>query len=209
MAIGERPKIVPPPPLDDAARAESLQRTLADDKAADPIWLFAYGSLIWDPCFSFTARCVATLDGFRRAFNFWSVVARGTPERPGLGLGLDRGGSCHGVAFQLDARTQKQDLDAIWRREMFGTVYRPAWHPVTTPDGPVTALSFVSNEEHMQYAGRLTLAACAAVIADAAGENGTCRDYLAQTIASLAQHGLHDPGMNDLMEAVNALRPSR
>ena len=208
MATGPRP-IIAPPPLDDAARAESLRQTLADDKATEPLWLFAYGSLIWDPCFTFTAHCTATLDGYHRAFNFWSVLARGTPERPGLGLGLEAGGSCNGVAFRLAERTRQEDLDAIWRREMYGTVYRPAWLPISTPDGPITALIFISNTSHAQYSGDLSREQAAAAIADADGENGTCRDYLEQTIASLNRHGLRDPGLEALLDAVNAIAPTR
>ena len=94
-------------------------------------------------------------------------------------------------------------------REMYGKVYCPAWLAVTTPNGPVTALSFISNTSHAQYAGGLSLEQAAAAIADAVGENGTCRDYLEQTIASLARHGLRDPGLEALLDAVNAMAPTR
>lgn len=208
MPSGTKPPVVFPSPLDATARAESLRQTLADDKASEPLWLFAYGSLIWDPCFTFVEHFPATLPGYRRAFNFWSVRARGTLERPGLGLGLEGGGTCDGVAYRLAEDTRARDLDSIWRREMFGSVYQPSWLRMTTPQGPMISLSFVTKPSHPQYAGNLSAGDTARIIAVAKGENGTCREYLEQTIRSLADHGITDPGMETLRDMVGTCRPS-
>jgi cation transport protein ChaC len=204
-----KPPAVFPSPLDAAARAESLRQTLADDKASEPLWLFAYGSLIWDPCFTSIEHFPATLPGYRRAFNFWSVRARGTRERPGLGLGLEAEGTCDGIAYRLAEDTRAEDLDAIWRREMFGSVYEPHWLRLTTPQGSINALSFVTKPSHPQYAGDLSPGDTARIIAHAVGENGTCRDYLEQTIRSLACHGITDPAMEALRDMVGELSPER
>ena len=194
---------VPLRPLSDEARRRSLADTLAAGPGAGPVWLFAYGSLMWSPCFGFDAQITATLEGYRRAFNFWSVVARGTPEAPGLGLGLEPGGACRGILYRLSESRRESDLEAIWAREMLSDVYMPRWLPVATPDGARMALCFVTNPAHDFYTGMQEQDTAARLIARATGTKGRCRDYLAETVAALARHGLADPELNELLALVD------
>jgi len=193
------------PPLSEEARAQSLGAIRRAMPEEGPVWVFAYGSLIWDPCFAFDAKETAVLDGFRRAFNFWSVLSRGTPERPGLGLGLEPGGACRGVLFRLAESNLEADLDALWKREMYSAVYEPRWLRVETPAGTRPAIAFVTSTEHGQYAGGLDTETTARIIAGASGENGLCRDYLAATVDALARHGIDDPTLSALLALVDGL----
>ena len=196
------------PPLSAEERRLSLSRALAQAPAAGAIWIFAYGSLMWDPCFAFDAKTTATLVGYRRAFNFWTVQTRGTPESPGLGLGLEAGGQCQGVAYRLSDSRCDADLEAIWDREMFNGVYEPHWLPLQTAGGMRHALCFMTNPAHEQYAGMLAPARAAEFIARACGTKGSCRDYLAQAVEALARHGVSDPLLNELLALVDGLPPA-
>ncbi len=196
----------PVPPLSDAARTDSLRDTLAAAPSRSEIWVFAYGSLIWDPCFTAADRRAVTLATHRRAFNVWSMLARGTPDRPGLGLGLEPGGACSGVAFRLDETSLEADLKALWAREMHNGIYVPEWLTVTADSGPFTALCFVADPTHPQYAGALPDADAAAVIAHAEGKFGSCRDYLASTVHALSAHGFPDATLNSMLDRVEELR---
>jgi len=204
MSDGSFPVIQPLPPLSDEERAQSLAQIREAAPHAGPTWIFAYGSLVWDPCFAFEAAEAALLGGFRRAFNFWSVLSRGTPERPGLGLGLEQGGSCQGILFRLADSSLEADLDALWKREMYSAVYVPRWLRVETPAGPRHAIAFVTNTGHGQYAGELGTETAARIIAGASGEKGPCRDYLAATVDALALHGIDDPTLSTLLAFVDS-----
>lgn len=196
-----------PPPLTPQDRAQDLARLL-DQQQTDELWVFAYGSLIWNPCFTDDAAHTATLDGYRRAFNFWSVISRGTPDQPGLGLGLESGGRCQGVVYRIGADTLTQDLDALWQREMHSDVYQSCWLTLDTSAGPMTAIGFITNTAHKQYAGGLTDSETARIIANACGENGLCRDYLASTVAALARHGIGDDTLSTLLALVDDEKPA-
>ena len=134
----------------------------------------------------------------------WTVSARGTPEQPGLGLALESapGETCSGLVFELSDLTLADDLARLWEREMWTGVYRPAWVSVNTGGGAVDALAFVVDPMHPQYAGRLDFDTQARTIAAAAGEFGTCRDYLISTAASLARLGVEDAYLVALLERV-------
>jgi cation transport protein ChaC len=201
------PQLRPLPPLSAKERRQSLSRMLENAPHSGPIRVFAYGSLIWDPCFAYEAADKAMLDGYRRAFNFWSVLSRGTPERPGLGLGLAAGGRCHGVLFELAADTLDMDLEALWAREMYSAVYEPRWVRVALETGPCDAISFVTDTGHGQYTGDLAPAAAARIIMNAHGEKGSCRDYLASTVGALARYGIEDPDLTALLTLVEECRP--
>jgi cation transport protein ChaC len=204
----------PDPPLPDlrlwsdeekAANREALLVANPDPDGA--VWVFGYGSLIWDPRFAFVERRKAILPGHERRFAFWTMRSRGTPEAPGLGLALEaRLGRCEAIAYRLDPASLDTDLEALWHREMAAGVYVPVWHDVETADGSVPALCFVANPAHTSYAGDLPVARAAAVIARATGSNGPCRDYLASLVDALAGHGLADPAMTGLLRLVDAER---
>ncbi|MCC7041464.1 MAG: gamma-glutamylcyclotransferase [Burkholderiales bacterium] len=179
--------------LDDAALATSLADTLAVRPKGAGWWVFAYGSLLWNPLFSYAEVRPALLHGRHRRFCLYSMAARGTPSAPGLVLALARGGACAGVVYRLRARDARDELALLWRREMVTGAYHPKWVAVTARDGrEVVAVTFVLRRDHPQYAGHLDLAAQVALIAQAAGAFGTGRDYLARTRAALATHGIVD-----------------
>ena len=160
-------------PLSEAARAESLLAFMATRPNPTETWVFAYGSLIWDPCFAHVERRPATIEGYRRAFNIWTVLARGTPEAPGLGLGLEAGSDgCRGVAYRMDPALERDGLKTLWRREMFTGIYRPHWLTVDADGKSVNAIAFIVVPDHPQYAGILTRDAMAEIIARAHGERG-------------------------------------
>ncbi len=200
-------------PLSDETRAASRRETFAARPAAGPVWVFAYGSLMWRPCFEAAERCTGTVAGYRRSFCFWTMVSRGTPERPGLGLGLEgaEATTCHGVVYRLDAATLEQDLVALWDREMFGGVYTPHWvevaldAPATSGAGAVHALAFIADPAHPQYCPPLTLDQRAEIIAGAAGRHGPCADYLEDTVRHLADFGRVEPDIAALLDRVRAI----
>ena len=192
-------------PLSKAVRAESLRAFMAARPNPAEIWIFAYGSLIWDPCFAHVERRPATIRGYHRAFNIWTVLARGTPETPGLGLGLQAGsGGCRGVAYRMDPSYEHDGLMALWRREMFTGIYRPHWLTVDANGKPVSAIVFVVAPDHPQYAGTLARDVTAEIIARAHGERGSCRDYLSNTCRGLTDVGIDDDNLGDLLVQVNA-----
>jgi len=203
----------PLPPLrlwSDDEKVANRQALL--DVNPDPdgaVWVFGYGSLIWDPRFSFAERRKAVLPGHERRFSFWTMRSRGTPEMPGLGLAIEpKLGKCEAIAFRLDPATLDTDLEALWHREMAAGVYVPVWRDVETDAGTVPALCFIANPAHTSYAGDLPLAQQVAAIARAAGTGGPCRDYLALLVAALEEHDLFDPAMSALLRMVDAERES-
>jgi|SRR5579871_4821183 len=163
----------------------------------DP-WVFAYGSLIWNPLIHHVERRCATLRGYHRRFCLWSTASRGTPERPGLVLGLEYGGCCRGVALRIDRQIAREEFRLLWQREMLAGAYAPRWVPVKTARGEVRALTFVINRRHGQYAGRLTVEQIVEVMNSARGIIGSSREYLRQTVEGLKQHGIHDPGLHEI-----------
>ncbi len=169
--------------------------------AAD-FWVFGYGSLMWHPGFPHIEVRPALLRGFHRRFCIYSHRYRGTPERPGLVLGLDRGGSCRGLAFRVPSGEGEGVLDYLYEREMITGVYRPMWLKVKTPPGRVTAASFVVDRGHVQYTGRLTLEETAELIVQGQGERGACGDYLANTVRHLEGLGLGAGSLKRLLRLV-------
>jgi glutathione-specific gamma-glutamylcyclotransferase len=184
--------------LSDEALAESLAQTLARRPAGADWWVFAYGSLLWNPLFPFEDAKPALLRGFHRRFCLWSLGSRGTVEEPGLVLGLDRGGSCRGVAYRLPARSAHSELALLWRREMVVGSYRPRWMRVHTAARSLTALTFIVEREHPQYAGRLSLARQAKTLSTALGVFGSSADYLERSRVALVTHGIVDPYLERL-----------
>ena len=173
--------------------------------SAAPVWLFAYGSLMWRPGFRFLARVSARLYGAHRALCVLSHVHRGTPERPGLVLGLDRGGACRGIAYRLPSDSLGPAINQVWAREMAGEVYRMRPVSVMTPQGRLAAYAFVVRRDRPDYAGRLSLDAAAKIISVAVGGRGSGRDYLANTVRHLEDLGIADGPLHRLHEQVQAL----
>jgi glutathione-specific gamma-glutamylcyclotransferase len=188
----------------DEQLSESLTTTLARKPKGAGWWIFAYGSLLWNPLFPVAEMRPATLRGLHRRFCLWSLASRGTPDAPGLVLGLERGGTCRGVVLRLPAPLALDELHLLWRREMVVGSYDPRWVRVDADGREVIALTFVVRRDHPQYAGRLPLAKQVAVIASACGAFGASADYLERTRVALISHGIVDPYLESLATAVAA-----
>src|SRR5260370_14827012 len=160
---------------------------------------------MWNPEMPFTGRRPALLRGYHRSFCLYSRDYRGTPERPGLVLGLDRGGGGRGIAYGLPPDGLGAAIDRVWAREMAGEVYRMRPVTVATPQGRLAAYAFVVRRDRPDYAGRLSLDDAAQIIAVATGGRGTGRDYLANTGRHLEEPGLADGPLHRLPEPVEAL----
>tara|TARA_Y100001968_G_C19394608_1_gene737523 strand:- start:643 stop:1137 length:495 start_codon:yes stop_codon:yes gene_type:complete len=162
---------------------------------------------MWSPCFNFTHSQLCKLCNYRRSFSIWSVFARGTPEKPGLGFALESepGGFCEGVVFTLPLDTKREDLIPLWEREMWTETYDPVWVTVEVDNERLTALTFVVSTEHPQYAGDLPTIEKADYIAKASGKYGTCYDYLFQTVSELRRLNVQDTAMEELLSAVDRL----
>ncbi len=174
---------------------------------ASPLWVFGYGSLIWNPGFAHSGAAIARLDGYARSFCMRSIHHRGTPARPGLVLALDAAaGACDGLAFEVDARIAEETLEYLRARELISAAYLERRLPVTLRDGArVTAATYVIDRAHPQYCGGMPLEEQAQIIAGATGGRGPNRDYLCNTAAHLAQLGLADPALDWLVARVNAI----
>jgi cation transport protein ChaC len=171
------------------------------------LWVFGYGSLMWQPGFRYREARIATLYGYHRALCMWSYHYRGTQRRPGLVFGLDAGGSCRGRAFRVAADDRERVVDYLYRRELVSYVYLPRLHRIH-PEGarPTRALIFVADRTHEQYAGKLPIETVAAIMAQSAGKTGTARDYLANTVAHLDALGVRDGAAHRVLALVERLR---
>ena len=171
-------------------------------------WVFGYGSLMWDPGFPHIESRTALLRGYHRAFCVYSLRYRGTPEAPGLVLGLDRGGSCRGIAYRVAAEDRDDVLAYLWEREMFTRTYQPK-HLAVEVEGcaalTVHALTFVVDRAHEQYAGKLPPDEVARLIAAGEGTRGRCRDYLMNTVRHLRALGLSSPPLTQLASILTDL----
>ena len=179
----------------DAEIEASLDSMLASHEAGHDFWLFAYGSLMWNPAIRTAGYRTALLRGWHRRFCLWLVMGRGSPEHPGLMLALARGGACYGVAWRIAAEQARHELLLVWRREMFGRAYQARWVRLTTADGPIRAITFVANPKYERYDLALTDEATAARLATAGGALGTGAEYLQETIGHMRALGLRDRGL--------------
>lgn len=157
-------------------------------------WVFGYGSLMWNPGFPVVERQGAMLHGLHRALCVHSWVHRGTQQRPGLVLGLDRGGCCRGVALRAPAGERDAILDYLRERELVTRVYFESWRTVRLTDGGrVEALTYIVDRGHAQYAGRMDDMAIAEIVHGASGQSGNNRDYVLNTLAHLREQAIFDP----------------
>jgi cation transport protein ChaC len=192
--------------LTSEERAASLKTALDRYPAGEEAWIFAYGSLMWNPAIEFAERSIARIEGWRRSFCFWTPLGRGTPELPGLMLALESGGDCEGVAYRLAPHQVRSELAVLWNREMLTGIYQARWVPTKLRDGrTVNAVTFVVDDGHCQYCN-LPLDKAAHHLAFAEGRRGACRDYLANTAAHARALGIHDHYIEDLVARVGDLR---
>jgi len=195
--------------LSDTAIEASLDAALAQHPPGEDVWLFGYGSLMWNPAMHFAESRPGRVRGWHRSYCLWAHMGRGTPEVPGLMLALDQGGSSAGLLFRFPAATARAELLLPWRREMFTGAYLARWVRVDTAGGSVMAASFVANHTHPRYAGRLEEAVIARSLAVATGSLGSCAEYLAHTLAVLRDHGLTDRSLVRLEQMVAEAGASR
>jgi len=188
-------------------RAASLEQALTRYAPGEEAWVFAYGSLMWNPALEFAESSACLVQGWHRSFCFWTPLGRGTPELPGLMLALERGGCSEGIAYRLSPEQVQSELAILWNREMLAGFYRPAWVPATLRDGrTVTAVTFEVDPAHCQYCGGLPVDKQAHHIAFAEGRRGACREYLTNTAAHARTLGIHDPYIEDMVARVAQLR---
>jgi glutathione-specific gamma-glutamylcyclotransferase len=163
--------------------------------ADSDLWVFGYGSLMWRTGFKYVERQPARLLGAHRALCVFSHVHRGTPEQPGLVLGLDRGGSCRGIAFRVEARKRKATIQYLREREQVTSVYRETTRPImllARPDEDVRALCYLVDRSHVQYAGALSRARQLRLVRQGHGHSGVNRDYVLATVKELEALGIRD-----------------
>jgi len=181
----------------------AIGNILAHAPAGD-VWLFGYGSLLWKPACEFTERRIATVRGWHRSFCYRVARFRGTRDKRGLMLALDRGGRCKGMVFKLPPAQVAASLNALFRREMMvkPAVNVPRWMTAETDEGLVRVLGMVVNRESPHYAGKLPLDEAAYVLASAAGHWGSCAEYLRETVSRLEELGIHDKSLWQLQALV-------
>jgi cation transport protein ChaC len=175
----------------------------------DEFWVFGYGSLMWNPGFAFEEKLTARAFGFRRSLCVHSWVHRGTEQRPGLVLGLDRGGSCIGTAFRVASGTQAHVVDYLRERELVTHVYKERTMPVLLSDGRrVPALAYVIDRNHVQYAGALSTSEAAGIVAVSTGKSGPNTDYVFNTLAHLKEMGIRDHWLEEVVGLLDRSLPS-
>jgi cation transport protein ChaC len=175
--------------------------------AAEDLWVFGYGSLIWRPGFDFLDRVEARLIGAHRSLCVYSFFHRGTPERPGLVFGLDHGGMCRGIAYRVGASARARTIAYLREREQVTTVYRECLRPVwlkSDPERRVAALCYLVDRSHPQYAGRLTPAEQLHFVRQGHGHSGANRDYVVATVAALETIGIRETGLHLIAERLKS-----
>lgn len=179
----------------------SLAAALAHWDGREALWVFGYGSLIWKPEFEFDARMPAQIFGFHRRLCLRSVRYRGSEDCPGVVAGLDRGGSCYGVAYRMAPALVERQFVKLWEREMFLGSYAPKWvrGRLCADGAPVRALAFVVRRSGHNYCGGLDESALIDILSRACGVYGTSLDYLERTVAALHELGLRDAHLEGLM----------
>src|ERR1700741_5119426 len=163
------------------------------------LWVFAYGSLMWRPGFSYLERVPARLIGLHRALCVFSFVHRGTPERPGLVLGLDRGGMCRGIAYRVAASKREKTIAYLRGREQVTSVYLETVRRIELEDDArrqVRALTYVVDRGHVQYAGRLSVEQSVHYVRQGHGRSGQNRDYVVETVRALEALGYRESDLH-------------
>lgn len=184
----------------------SMHDTLAQREQGTPVWVFAYGSLIWNPLLDYVERQPATLPGWHRSFCLRLLDGRACRDQPGRMLALNAGGQTEGVVYRLSEDKLQDELWLLWVREMVHGLYRPIWAGAQLPDGQtVQTLTFVADTTHPLYETDASVATISPVIACATGHLGSNRDYLMPLEAYLSKHDICDEYIADLAAAVRAL----
>ncbi|WP_044044272.1 gamma-glutamylcyclotransferase [Caballeronia insecticola] len=182
----------------------SLNETMESRPKDGEVWLFAYGSLLWNPLFEYADRRVATLSGWHRSFCLRTIAGRASVEAPGRMLSLERGGESAGVILRLPDEGLNDELRMIWVREMVTGAYRPTWAKVTLTNGQeLTALAFVAETSHPHHENNSEAAVVAPIISAASGALGTNLDYVRKLHQALRQNNLHDAYIDALIAEID------
>jgi cation transport protein ChaC len=184
--------------------------TSLDHESGD-LWVFGYGSLMWRPGFAYLEKGPARLMGLHRALCVFSFVHRGTPERPGLVLGLDHGGMCRGIAYRVPASARADTIAYLRGREQVTTVYVETMRQIELEDESrrrVRALCYIVDRSHVQYAGRLTLAESLHHVRQGHGRSGPNRDYVLETVRALEGLGYRETDLHLLAQKLTGSRGS-
>jgi cation transport protein ChaC len=182
------------------------------DPAAGELWVFGYGSLMWRPGFAFLERVDAKLIGAHRALCVYSFVHRGTPERPGLVLGLDRGGACRGIAFRVAAARRAETIAYLRAREQVTMIYRESVRTIwlnTRPPQRVQAICYMVDRGHPQYAGRLSMEQQLHHVRQGHGQSGANRDYVVETVTAMEGLGYRESELHILAERLKGAHEAR
>jgi cation transport protein ChaC len=172
------------------------------------LWVFGYGSLMWSPGFRCAEKRTALVRGYHRALCILSSRYRGTPEKPGLVMGLCRGGSCWGIAFRVPASRVRHVVAMLWKREMLNKVYKPTLIPVTAAPGRrIHALAFVADTSHRQFVKELDLHGRARLVAQGIGQRGRCVDYIRNTLEHMLALGVNDPHLARILDLAIGFSP--
>jgi len=177
-----------------------------------PLWVFGYGSLVWNPGFDYEDRMIASLPGYARTFGMRSIHHRGTVEQPGLVLALDAhdGAECHGVGFRMHPDARDRVMTYLRERELVSSAYLEEVHPIRLATGEcVDAVTYVVDRHHTQYCGGLALEEQARIIARAVGGRGPNTEYLCNTAAHLTELGLEDEDLTWLVSRVREITANR
>ena len=179
----------------------SAEKPFRPHSPTEDLWVFGYGSLMWRPGFEFVEQVPARLIGEHRALCVYSFDHRGTPEKPGLVLGLDRGGACRGIAFRVAGKRRDEVMEYLRDREQTTHVYREVMRSVWLENEArerVAALAYVVDRSHVQYAGRLSLQDQLRYVRQGHGRSGNNRDYVLETVRSIEAQGFRDPQLHQL-----------
>lgn len=186
---------------------EANRQLVLSDRLKQDLWVFAYGSLIWDPAVQVDEYRYGFLSGWHRSFCMRLDGGRGTHDQPGLMAALDKGGHCDGVVFRIPASLVDEETQFMWRREMFSGSYRPVFLEVFTPQGPVDALVFLMDRTNTRYMPDLSLEVAARMIAFAEGSLGPNFAYLDSLVRHLEDLGIEDEKIQLLHKKAEAIRP--
>lgn len=193
-------------PLSEVDRRRSLLDTLEAASPEQPVAVFAYGSLMWNPSIRYRANLAATAYGYHRRFCLNTSVARGTAECPGLMLGLAAGGSCRGRALLLEDDDLEAELMLLWRRELVDDAYVPRWIHCKSEVGDLKAIAFVANRDHQRFVAGTDPITAARQVAFAIGAFGSCYDYASETLLALARFRIRDRALEDVIRRADFLR---
>jgi glutathione-specific gamma-glutamylcyclotransferase len=186
----------------ESSSALAPEQPAAKERDGD-LWVFGYGSLMWNPGFEYLERASALLIGLHRSLCLYSSDHRGTPERPGLVLGLDHGGGCRGIAYRVSAALRQHTLAYLRQRELVNRTYHETMRRIrirreSASPQSVMALVFVADRRHPQYAGRLDVESQFDIVRQSHGRSGPNRDYVLHTMAEIEAQGCRDPGLHVL-----------